>query len=218
MTTCHKKENEQANEDAEVAYGHPDTPKYREKYISQLNTLYGPTIDGKVVVHKMGATVLRHPQINQYLRYWENRTGAGAWAYKTDIEGDASAYRRAQEANPNTVSSASYKWMGGCRVTHGLEHQLDHRYDPSELTTRKSWSADTIDAWMSAGDGEVADTISQLLNHEGVRSISEVTTKGRAIDAQALSTLTMKMSEGLVWAPPTRILGPPSIHGGFRRA
>ena len=36
-------------------------------------------IDGKVVVQKMGATVLRHLQVNQYLRYWkpEQEPGLG---------------------------------------------------------------------------------------------------------------------------------------------
>ena len=72
------------------------------------------------------------------------------------------------------------------RMTHDLEHQRDHRYDQPGLTTGKSWSADTIDAWMSTEGGEVADALSQLPNHEGVGRISEVMTKGRAIDTQTL--------------------------------
>ena len=82
---------------------HTRTPLNTGGYISQLNTLYGPIIDGKVEVHKMGTTVLRHLQINQYLRYWKRRTGAGVWAYKTDIEGHAAACRRAQKSNPKLV-------------------------------------------------------------------------------------------------------------------
>ena len=52
-----------------AAYKHPGTPVYRDDYVSQLDPLYGPIIDGTVVVHKMGATILRHLQVSQYLRY-----------------------------------------------------------------------------------------------------------------------------------------------------
>ena len=38
---------------------------------SQFNTMYGPTIDREVMVHKMGVTTLLHFQANQYLRYWK---------------------------------------------------------------------------------------------------------------------------------------------------
>ena len=76
------------------------------------------------------------------------------------------------------MPSGSFKEMNRCRLTHDLEHQRDHRYGPSDLATGKSWSSETIDAWMSAEDDEVADELSQLLNHEGIRSISEVLTGG----------------------------------------
>ena len=52
-----------------MAYVHPGTPEYRVGYSSQLNSLYGSMIEGEEVVHKMGDTVLRHLQVNQYLRY-----------------------------------------------------------------------------------------------------------------------------------------------------
>ena len=96
VTDSHEKENKRAGEDAEAAYAHPDTPECRSDCISQLNSLYGPAIDEEVVMHKMGATVLRHLQVNQYLRYWKNWTEAGVWAYKADVEGHVAACRRAQ--------------------------------------------------------------------------------------------------------------------------
>ena len=49
-----------------------------------------------------------------------------------------------------------------------------------------------------------------LLYAGGVRSINEVMAKGRAIGAQALSTLAMEMSEGQVDTPHTYIEA--SIH------
>ena len=74
---CHEKENTRADEDAEAAYKHLDTPACRGKCVSQLDVLYGLAIGGKVVVHKMEQTVPQHPQVNQYLRYWKTRSGAG---------------------------------------------------------------------------------------------------------------------------------------------
>ena len=55
---------QRADKDAEAAYRHPGTPEYREEYVSQLNSLYGSTIEGKVVVHEIGATVLWHLQVS----------------------------------------------------------------------------------------------------------------------------------------------------------
>ena len=91
LADCHEKENKRADEDAEAAY--------RVGYVSQLNSVYGPAIEGNVVVHTMGATMIRHLQVNQYIRYWETRSGAGAWAYNAEIEGHTAACRRAQKAN-----------------------------------------------------------------------------------------------------------------------
>ena len=152
-------------------------------------------------------------QVNQYLMCWKNRTGAGAWAYNADIEGHAAACRRAQKADPNTVPSVSFKEMNRCRTTHDLEHQRDHRYDQPDLATGKSWSADTIDARVSTEDGKVADALSQLLDHECIRSISEVLTKGGAIDTQAISALAWETSEGQIDIPPH---GYWSLHPGMR--
>ena len=167
--------------------------------------MYGPTIDGKVVVREMGGTVLKYPQVKQYLRYWKTRTRAGVWADKADIDGHAANCMRAKKANPNTVPSVSYKEMNGRRVTRDLGHKRNRSYNPPELATEKSLSADNVDACMSAEDDEVADAISQLLHHEGVKGTSEVMAEGGPIDAQALSTLVMDMSEGLVEIPCTDI-------------
>ena len=38
-------------------------------------------------------------------------------------------------ANPNTISSGSYKEMNNRYLTHDLEHQRYHCYDPSGLAT-----------------------------------------------------------------------------------
>ena len=77
---CRKVENRRAGEDAERAYQHMDTPAYKRGYVSQLGSVYGPTTHGRVVVHKKGATVLRHLQKKQYIRHWKTRSRAGAWA------------------------------------------------------------------------------------------------------------------------------------------
>ena len=182
LADCHEKENERADVDTGVAYKHPNTPEYREGCASQLDSVYGSTIDGKVVVHKMGTTLLRHLQVKHYPRYWVTRSRAGAWVGNTDIEGHAAACRRAQKANPNAVSNGSCKEMNGRRLIRDLEHQCDHRYDPSDLATGMAWSADTIDAWVSSEDGKIANILSQLLTQDGFKSISEAATKGEVID------------------------------------
>ena len=58
MTNDHEKQNKKGDEDAEGAYQHPDTPLYREGYCSQFDSICGATIDGKIVTHKVGTTVL----------------------------------------------------------------------------------------------------------------------------------------------------------------
>ena len=140
--------------------------------------------------------MLRHFQVKGYLRYWETRSGAGAWACNASIEGHATACRQAQKANPNTLSSGSYKRMNGRRLTHDLKFQRDHRYDSSDLATGVAWSTETIDAWMSSEDGGIADVLSQLLTQDGFKSISEAVTKGGAIGAPAMSTIAWEMSGG----------------------
>ena len=70
-------------------------------------------IEGKVVTHKIGPTVLRHLQKTQYLDHWRNRTGAGYWTDNADIEGHAATYRRARKGNPKGLSCAQYKGMNG---------------------------------------------------------------------------------------------------------
>ena len=206
LADCHEKENKRADEDAETAYKHPCTPEYRVGYISQLDSVYGSTIDEKVVVNNMGTTVLRNVQVKQHLRYWEARSRAGAWARNADIEGHAAASRRAQKANPNTVCSGSYKGKNGRRLKRDLEHQRDHRYDPSELTTGTVWSAETIDSRISSEDGDVADVLSQLVAEESINSISEATPDSEAIDAPALSAITQEMIGGQIHITHTDII------------
>ena len=135
LTDRHKKENDKADKDAEMAYLHPDIPEYKRGYVSQLDSVYGPTIHGRIVVHRMGATILRHLQTEQYLRYWRTRSRAGAWHRNVDIERHAAACRRTHKASPHTMSSCSYKDMNARLMSHDLEHPLDHRYDPSHLAT-----------------------------------------------------------------------------------
>ena len=65
----HERQNKRANADAGKAYAHPGSCWYRVGYCPQFNTAWGATIDGKIVVHKTGATVLRYLQKRQYLRY-----------------------------------------------------------------------------------------------------------------------------------------------------
>ena len=153
----------------------------------------------------MGATVLRYVQVKQYLRYWETRSGTGAWTSNAGIEGHAAACRRAQKANQNAVYSGSYKGVNGRRLTHDPEHQRDHRCDPSELATGTVWPAETIGSWMSSEDGGVTDVLSKLDTEEGLNSISEATTNGKAIDAPTLSAIAQKMSGGHINTPHTDI-------------
>ena len=68
-TGRHEKENDRADKDVERACLHLDTPEYKRGYASQLESGYGPTIHWRVVVRKIGETVLRYLQNEQYLRY-----------------------------------------------------------------------------------------------------------------------------------------------------
>ena len=135
LTDLHEKENKRTDEDAERACLQLDTPEYKKGYVAQLDSGQGPTIHGRVVVHKMGPTVLHHLQKEQYLRYWNTRPRAGAWARNADTEGHAAACRWAQKANPNTLPSGSYKEINSQFLTHDLEHHRDHKYNPSGLAT-----------------------------------------------------------------------------------
>ena len=103
-TNDHEKQNHKADAQAEKAYAHEDSSAYREGYCSQFNTLKGAVIEGTVVAHKMGPTVLKHLQQTQYLEYWQNRTGAGACCKNADIAGHAAACKRAREGNPKKLS------------------------------------------------------------------------------------------------------------------
>ena len=91
-------------EHAEKAYAHTDSPAYREGCCSQFGALKGAMIEGAVVVHKMGPMVLRFLQKTQYLDYWRNRSGTGAYADNAGIEGHADAYRRARKGNTQKLS------------------------------------------------------------------------------------------------------------------
>ena len=79
----------------------------------------------------MGATVLMHLQ-KKYLRYWRNRTGAGAWVDNADIESHAAARRRARKGDPEGLSCAYYK---GTTVTTRI-HWTQNRRGRVELSVR----------------------------------------------------------------------------------
>ena len=70
------------------------------------------------------------------------------------------------------MPSGSYKGANGRRLIHDTGHLRDHRYDPSELATDTTWTAQTINAWLSSEDDGVADALSQLLIENGVASIT----------------------------------------------
>ena len=86
--------------------------------------------------------------------------------------------------------------MNARNLSHDLEHQLDHRYDPSDLATGTVWTADTIDSWMRSEGGEVADILSQLLAQEMMESVAGAVTKSGAIDAQTLPAVIQELSDG----------------------
>ena len=85
------------------------------------------------MTHKAGATVLRHLQKTQCLRYWWARRGAGAWAGNTDNDGHAAACKRVREGNPKGLSCTHYKEMNSRHPTFDIKHQRNARYDPSIL-------------------------------------------------------------------------------------
>ena len=138
-TNDHEKQNKKADEDAEGAYVHLDSLMYRWGYCSQFDTLYGATIDGKVVTHKMGVTVPRYLQTTQYLPYWKTRTGTGGWADNSDIKGHAAACRRERKGNPKQLPCVQYKEMNSRHPTSDTQHQINHRYDPATLATEQAW-------------------------------------------------------------------------------
>ena len=94
------------------------------------NTVWGATIDGQIVVHKAGATILWHLQKTQYLRYWKTRRGAGAWAENAYIEGHAAACRWARKGNPRGLSCAHYKEMNSRHPTLDIQHLRNSKYEP----------------------------------------------------------------------------------------
>ena len=123
---------------------------YRNGYCSQFDTIWGATIDGQVVTHKMGATVLRHLQTTQYLRYWRTRTRSGAWAGNTDIEGHTSACKRARKGTPNGLSCAHYNETNSRYPTFDVQHQRNHRYDPSIPEAEQPWAREAIYLWVAS--------------------------------------------------------------------
>ena len=201
LTDRHEKEKDRADKDAKKAYLHLGTPEYKKGYISQLDSVYGPTIHGMIVVHRMGATILRHLQKEQYLRYWKTRSRAGKWHRNADIEGHAAACRRAHRASPKTMSSGSYKEMNARHMSHDLEHQRDHRYDPSHLATSTEWTANTVDSWVRSEGGEIAEILRQLLAQGEYESVADAVAGSGPLDAQALSDVIRSMSDGQVDVP-----------------
>ena len=51
-------QNKKADGGVEKAYAHPDSDEYSQGYCSQFNTVWGATLNGKIVVHTAGATIL----------------------------------------------------------------------------------------------------------------------------------------------------------------
>ena len=113
------------------------------------------------------------------------------------------------------MSNGTYMEMNTRYLTHDLEHQQDHRYDPSDLATGAERTTYTIDSCMRSKGGEVADILSQLLVQEGIESVAGVVTKSEAIDAQTLSAIIQEMTDGQVDVP-YETLKPPSRRGGSR--
>ena len=130
-TNDHEKQYRMADADAEKAYAREEPPTYREGYCAQFDTLKGPVIDGSAVAHKMGLTVLSRLQQTQYLEYWQNRTGAGAWCKNADIAGHTSACKRARKGDPKKLPCTQYKCMNGRQPTFDIVHLRNHRYDPT---------------------------------------------------------------------------------------
>ena len=95
--------------------------------------------------------------------------------------------------------------MNGRNLTHDLEHQRDHRYDPSDWVTGTEWTADTIDSWVRPEGGEIADILSQLLVQEGMESVAGAVNKSGVIDGQTLSAIIQEMSDGQVSVPHEEI-------------
>ena len=70
----------------------------------------------------MRATVPRYLHPAQYLRYWNTRTGTGAWVENTDIEGHAAVCRRARKGDPKWLPFAHYKKTNSRYPIFGIKH------------------------------------------------------------------------------------------------
>ena len=160
-------------------------------------------IDGTVVAHKMGPTMLRHLQKTQYLDYWQSKTGAGAWADNVDIEGHAAACRRARNGNPQRPSCAQYKGMhlvGRTRYpTFDVAHLRNHRYSPMVFASEQAWTREVIDTWLVSCEEEMATTVATALSDAGtpvsVKSFKGATQSGRKPSEQRPSRTAKRTSQ-----------------------
>ena len=192
-TNDHETQNKKADENAEEAYGHSESPLYRIGYCSQFDTIRGAMIDGKVVAHKTGASVLRYLQSTQYLRYWKTRRGAGAWAENADIDGHAAACRRARKGNPRGPSCALYKEMNSRYPTFDIQHQKNHRYDPSTLETETCWYREVIDQWVAVCPDTIAEKVREALSGANKKCIGERLAGTLPIDSKTVQNLALRL-------------------------
>ena len=86
--------------------------------------------------------------------------------------------------------------MNGRRSTLDVQHRWNHRYDPTGIQSKETWTRDTINAWMAAGNDDVASLVSSALTDAGEdRSICE-----RAVCAAVLAYDGTVIPEGAVQA------------------
>ena len=57
--------------------------------------------------------------------------------------------------------------MNGRCSTSDVQHQRNHRYDPTALQAELTWTRETVNAWMSAGECEVASMAVAALTNVG---------------------------------------------------
>ena len=159
--------------------------------------IWGVMIEGKVVVHKARAAILRHLQKTQYLRYWHTRRGAGSWAKNADIEGHAAACRRAHKGNPRGLSCAHYKEINSRYPTLDIQHQMNSKYDPLTLESETCWPSEVIDRWMEVCVDLVVENERTTLSGENIRGTGGRIAGTRPVDAKAIQGLAPRLGAQL---------------------
>ena len=127
--------NKKADEAAERASIHKDSPACKAGHVSHVKIVSGPTIKGVVTAHRMWAALLEHIHIKEYLIYWQTRTRAGAWADDTDVRAHITACKRARKASQILHNSAAvFKGMNDPSPTMDRMHRRNHKYRAEEPT------------------------------------------------------------------------------------